>query len=466
MDLRPYELFELTLSNAIEVLLARIEMDPCILENEDGSLRQLFIVIECPLLATSNRNESFSVALVKRVVRILGYIDDFRGKARDQLIDWFSKYDVEGFENIIRILHRYLDDHYHPPPALVTHEVIATVKALAMLLRREHLVKDALDQLIVKQLDLKKPLRVKFISGEEEAQDQGGIQREFFQVLLEKLLDPDTGMFLYDEQTRLHWINGASLENERKFELVGITLGVALFNGILVDINLPRALYKKLLGYSVTLEDIKEGFPDGDVYDIFVRNFEISYNVYGEERIFPLMQGGSDVHVTNENRKEYVEKYIDHFANKHIEKQFNALQRGFLRMCDGIVPKLCRAEELELLICGNRVLDFKELEKTVRYEGGFERNHPTIKNFWSVVHDFSHQHKKQILAFVTASDRVPIRGYSDMSFTIQRNGPDSDRLPTARTCFGVLLLPDYSTKAKLRDRLLVAIQNGRGFGFA
>ncbi|CAG8738099.1 3693_t:CDS:2 [Acaulospora morrowiae] len=127
---------------------------------------------------------------------------------------------------------------------------------------------------------------------------------------------------------------------------------------------------------------------------------------------------------------------------------------------------MCRAEELELLICGNRVLDFKELEKTVRYEGGFERNHPTIRNFWSVVHDFSHQQKKQILAFVTASDRVPIRGYSDMSFTIQRNGPDSDRLPTARTCFGVLLLPDYSTKAKLSDRLLVAIQNGRGFGFA
>jgi hypothetical protein len=30
-----------------------------------------------------------------------------------------------------------------------------------------------------------------------------------------------------------------------------------------------------------------------------------------------------------------------------------------------------------------------------------------------------------------------------MTFIISRNGPDSDRLPTAHTCFNHLLLPEY-----------------------
>jgi len=38
------------------------------------------------------------------------------------------------------------------------------------------------------------------------------------------------------------------------------------------------------------------------------------------------------------------------------------------------------------------------------------------------------------------------------------------RLPTSHTCFNVLLLPDYSSKDKLRERLLKAITNSKGFG--
>jgi len=38
------------------------------------------------------------------------------------------------------------------------------------------------------------------------------------------------------------------------------------------------------------------------------------------------------------------------------------------------------------------------------------------------------------------------------------------RLPTSHTCFNVLLLPDYSSKDKLRERLLKAITNCKGFG--
>lgn len=40
----------------------------------------------------------------------------------------------------------------------------------------------------------------------------------------------------------------------------------------------------------------------------------------------------------------------------------------------------------------------------------------------------------------------------------------SFRLPTSHTCFNALLLPEYSSKEKLRERLLKAITYAKGFG--
>jgi ubiquitin-protein ligase E3 A len=49
---------------------------------------------------------------------------------------------------------------------------------------------------------------------------------------------------------------------------------------------------------------------------------------------------------------------------------------------------------------------------------------------------------------------------------VQRHGGDSDRLPCASTCYNILLLPEYSSKDRLREKLLKAIDNAKGFGLA
>jgi ubiquitin-protein ligase E3 A len=80
------------------------------------------------------------------------------------------------------------------------------------------------------------------------------------------------------------------------------------------------------------------------------------------------------------------------------------------------------------------------------------------------VKEFNLDLKRKLLLFVTASDRIPLNGLQSLTFVIQRNGPDSDRLPTALTCFGRLLLPEYASQEKLRERLVTAIENAAGFG--
>ena len=125
---------------------------------------------------------------------------------------------------------------------------VATNPYLVFEIRRDHLMEDTLEQVSLSLKDLKKPLKIKYVGGGEEGVDMGGVQKEFFQLIMERVFDVRTGMFEFAEETDTFWINGSSLESEREFELVGILIGLAIYNGVILDMHLPLVLYKKLLG--------------------------------------------------------------------------------------------------------------------------------------------------------------------------------------------------------------------------
>lgn len=88
-------------------------------------------------------------------------------------------------------------------------------------------------------------LQVKFLG--EEGVDEGGVQKEFFSLLLRQLLSPDYGMFTHDDDTRLHWFRPSScLDLDTEFELAGILFGLAIYNAHNLEASFPRLLYKKL----------------------------------------------------------------------------------------------------------------------------------------------------------------------------------------------------------------------------
>ena len=72
--------------------------------------------------------------------------------------------------------------------------------------------------------DLKKPLRVKFV--DEEAEDAGGVTKEFFLLLLREILRPDYGMFQEYEETNTVWFRSSSFEEVSYFFLVGETWSI------------------------------------------------------------------------------------------------------------------------------------------------------------------------------------------------------------------------------------------------
>jgi hypothetical protein len=115
-------------------------------------------------------------------------------------------------------------------------------------------------------------------------------------------------------------------------------------------------------------------------------------------------------------------------------------------------------------VCGDPEIDMRALERVTKYDGGFDADHRAIRDFWSVVHSLPIADQKRLLFFATGCDRAPVGGLENLPFVVQRSGPDTEHLPTAHTCFNVLLLPEYASQEKLRDRLAVAIANAEGFG--
>lgn len=352
---------------------------------------------------------------------------------------------------------------------------------LVLEVRRDYLISDTLAQIKLKKSDLKKPLKIKYIGGGEQGLDMGGLQKEFFQLISEAVFNPSYGMFVISEENMTVWINGSasSLDCLAEFELVGALLGLAIYNGIILDVAFPMAVYTKLDDAphrGLTLHDLEGVAPslarglkalleyEGEVEDVFCQTFQVSYSCMGQVLTVDLVPNGSQTPVTNQNRAEYARLYVEHLLNKSIARQFEAFARGFHSVCGGSALQLFQPSEIELLVCGSPDLDFRALEASATYEDGFSRKHRTILAFWKMVHSLSNEHKKKLLHFITGSDRVPLKGLSSLPIVIQRNGPDSDRLPTAMTCFNRLLLPDYKEEAMLRERLLLAVQYGKGFG--
>lgn len=289
---------------------------------------------------------------------------------------------------------------------------------LKLKIRRDFIIDDALAELEMVALsnpkDLKKQIFIEFDG--EQGIDEGGVSKEFFQLIVEEIFNPDYGMFITNEDTQTCWFNSFSFENEAQFTLIGIICGLAIYNSVILPLNFPMVVYKKLMDVRVSWNDLKDWNPlvynslksileytELDMEDVFSQTFEIGYdNVFGAPIKHCLKPNGDKIPVTQQNKYEFVELYAEFVLNQSIEKQFKAFRKGFQMVTDESPLKLLfRPEEIELLVCGSKNFDFDELEKSTEYEGGYTAETQIIKDFWSVVHGLSFELKRKLLQFTT-----------------------------------------------------------------
>jgi E3 ubiquitin-protein ligase HECTD2 len=303
-------------------------------------------------------------------------------------------------------------------------------------------------------------------------------------------------MFVYDDESHCCYFNPHALETSDQFFLVGVVMGLAIYNSTILDVALPPFAFRKLLAsapfngtgqslyprYSMryTLDDLGEYRPslsrglkqllnhEGNVEDLDL-TFAVDTNKYGHMVRIPLCEGGEDKPVTNANRKEYVDLYVRYVLDTAVSRQFEPFKRGFYTVCGGNALSLFRPEEIELLIRGSdEALDIGSLRAAAIYDNwGIEDpdgSEPVVGWFWETFQEASPKDQRSLLSFITGSDRLPATGASMMPIKISCLGDDCGRYPIARTCFNYLSLWRYRSKQKLEFILWRAVHESEGFG--
>ncbi|KAI5305695.1 hypothetical protein KEM56_003618 [Ascosphaera pollenicola] len=363
--------------------------------------------------------------------------------------------------------------------------------------RRQCLVEDSLtsvsEVVATGHEDIKKGLRIEFIG--EEGVDAGGLRKEWFLLLTRDIFNPDHGLFLYDEDSHYAYFNPYCLESSEQFYLVGVLLGLAIYNSTILDIALPPFLFKKLLAstpksitspgtaapnssWKPTLEDLAEYRPsvakglqclldyEGDARDLCL-DFVTENERYGERVVTPLCHDGERRAVTNSNKREYVSLYVRHLLEESVARQFNPFKNGFFTVCAGNALHLFRPEEIELLVRGSdEPLDIHSLKAAAAYAGfGSDPTSDKIVNwFWDFFSRASPKNQRKILSFITGSDRIPATGAANLSMKISLIGNDCERYPVAHTCYNQIGLYRYPTQTIFEEKLWRAVVDSQGFG--
>ena len=302
---------------------------------------------------------------------------------------------------------------------------------------------------------------------------------------------------MYDEDSHYCYFNPNTFETSDQFFLVGVVLGLALYNSTMLDVALPPFVFRKLLasapayagpvtssvrpvaGY--TLDDLAEFRPslakglrqlldfEGDVESTFYRDFVAEVDRYGQITQVPLCLNGEQRTVTNANRREFVDLYIHYLLDTAVARQYEPFKRGFFTVCAGNALSLFRPEEIELLVRGSdEPLDVATLQAVATYENwgkqSISAEEPVVQWFWEAFRSASPSNQRRLLSFITASDRIPAMGAVNLVIKIACLGDDTDRFPTARTCFNRLGLYRYPDRQQFETKLWRAVRESAGFG--
>ncbi|KAK3867893.1 hypothetical protein Pcinc_026689 [Petrolisthes cinctipes] len=332
--------------------------------------------------------------------------------------------------------------------------------------------------------DLRKRLMVKFKG--EEGLDYGGVAREWLYLLSHEMLNPYYGLFQYsrDDIYTLQINSDSSINPEHLsyFHFVGRVIGMAIFHGHYIDGGFSMPFYKMLLNKLIILDDIEAVDPDlhrslnwmleNDITGIIDNTFTVEHESFGVLQMRELKSGGSNIVVTEDNKKEYVKLYVNYRFKQGIEQQFAALQKGFTEVVPQHLLKPFDERELELIIGGLGKIDIEDWKANTRLKHCTPET-PVVGWFWQIVDTYTEEMRARLLQFVTGSSRVPLQGFKALQgstgaagprlFTIHQIDAPTENLPKAHTCFNRIDLPPYDSYSKMLEKLTQAVEETCGF---
>ncbi|KAI4938609.1 hypothetical protein J4E85_001050 [Alternaria conjuncta] len=257
---------------------------------------------------------------------------------------------------------------------------------------REEPLKDTLDQLwgMDKRM-LLKPLKVKMGHNEGEVgADHGGVTYEFFRVVLSEAFRPENVTFPLAFYEYLQTTGNPRVEGPADYDPIDY-----------ISDGWPSLAesFRTLLSWS-----------DGDVADVFMREYVFSYSAFGQpidqnlgDNFPALAESNSPIEepglVTNENRLQYVKDYVRALTYTSVAPGLIPFLHGFLTCIHPKSLQLFTPHSLRHLIEGTQHISIPDLKRCAKYEDGYTPTNSNIRAFWDVVEHYSQEELRLLLEF-------------------------------------------------------------------
>ncbi|KDO32935.1 hypothetical protein SPRG_02628 [Saprolegnia parasitica CBS 223.65] len=345
-----------------------------------------------------------------------------------------------------------------------------TTGYLKMRTKREQVFTEAMENLLsLQDQALCSIIRVDFDN--DVGIDAGAVLREWYVLVSEALLAPNSGLFvLSNREDNSYILNPNSefavgqynMDHLAAFEAVGRFLGRAILDGQMLKLPFCPVLFKAMLGVPVSMDDVES--LDRTLYKS-LRYLLENDNADDLALTFPYIA------VTDANKHDYVDTLVRYLLFERIAPQLHALLRGLYAI---VPPELLIPfdhKELELLMTGLAEIDVVDWEANTQTSSNLEGSRVLVW-FWEVVKDMSDDDQAKLLQFCTGSSRVPVQGFKGMTsydgricnFTLKGVAYQSGMYPVAHACFNRLDLPLYPRKELLQEAIkMLLLSDPTGF---
>ncbi|XP_068492521.1 E3 ubiquitin-protein ligase UPL4-like [Phaseolus vulgaris] len=283
-------------------------------------------------------------------------------------------------------------------------------------------------------------------------------------------------------------------EVTKKFFLLGQVFAKALHDGRILDFHFSKVFYKLILGKELFIYDIQSFDPELYMvlqeFQALVMRKKYIESISGgnsdivsfrDERIEDLfldftlpgypdivLASGTDHSVVNmRNLENYVSLIVDATVRSGISRQMEAFESGFNQVFSIEHIRIFNEEELESMFCGESdSWTMNNLEDYIMFDHGYTASSPPIVNFLEIIREFGHEQRRAFLQFVTGAPRLPPGGLASLTpmLTVVRkhcSEQEDTVLPSVMTCVNYLKLPPYSSKERMKEKLLYAITEGQ-----
>lgn len=298
---------------------------------------------------------------------------------------------------------------------------------------------------------LRLPLRAAFI--DEDAVDQGGVKKELITLAIRGLIQEIGLLRPCGNNNSKLWFSGKSRTGERfspdksddymapnkiqrrefsvrrrdNVELcyyLGLLIGLAAYNDVLIDLPLPSAIYKVMAGIpnDIVLEDLFDvdstlarglkqllDYDDTSISDVFDINFTASSNPLIDNLVeanklpgsslseevpdskgemnridyVELKPDGSNTTVGRHNRQKFVRLFVQWALYGCAKDLVNSYLAGMKVLFFDPLIDLCTHHEVEVLLSGSKEIgDLSSLRMHTKYTGEYYDEHPIIQWFW------------------------------------------------------------------------------------